>query len=134
VEWGDNARKYTKDIGGFAANGVVVMQFTVPAAPAIYATAGNTTLVEYGEPATFRHATLSKSSCDFRPMDSSGANGPMNVSYGNTVTIDFNVGSPPVTLVPGQTYYMNFRNWSPDIGATCFASTCNADFLTNWPK
>ena len=54
--------------------------------------------------------TLSNTACDFRPTDSSGVNGPFAVSYGNTVTIDFNVGSPPVALVPGQTYYMNWRN------------------------
>ena len=81
-------------------------------------------MAEYGDPATFRHMTLSKSACDFRPDATvPGATGPFAVSYGNTVTIDFNVGAPPISLVPGQTYYINFRNYSPDIGASCFGGT-----------
>jgi hypothetical protein len=137
IAWGDNSRKYTKDMGGFAYDGVIVMQFTVPASPPIYATAGNTTFVEYQDPPTFRHMTLSKSACDFRAMDSSGTNGPMAVAYGNLADLDFNVGSPPVTLVPGQTYFMNWRNYSPDLpngGLSCFGASCNGDFVTNWPR
>ena len=137
VAWGDGTRKYTKDMGGFAANGVVVMQFTVPSSPATYGTPGNATMVEYQDPPTFRQATLSKSSCDFRAMDSSGNNGPFAVSYGNLAAVDFNVGTQPVALVPGQTYYVNWRNYSPDLpngGGSCAGSYCNADFVTVWPK
>ena len=92
-------------------------------------------MAEYGDPATSRHMTLSKSKCDFRAPDSSGNNGPFAVSLGNYPQIDFNVGVQPAALVPGQTYYMNWRNWYPGLGISCFTGTCNAD-ITNipWPQ
>jgi len=135
VPWGDSNRYLTKSIGGFAADGVIVMEFTVPAGPASYAVPGVTNMAEYGEPATARQMTLSKSSCDFRGTDPSGNNGPYAVSNGNQVGISFNVGVQPAALVPGQTYYMNFRNWSVDLGGpSCGAGTCNAGIITiPWP-
>jgi hypothetical protein len=134
VSWGDSSRHLTASIGGFYANGVIVIEFTVPSSPSSYATAGNTNMAEYGEPATTRHMTLSKSKCDFRGTDSSGNNGPFASSYGNQVGINWNVGVQPAALIPGQTYYVNVRNWDVNIGASCSSTTCNAGFLTNWPK
>jgi len=134
VSWGDNSRMLTASMGGFKANGVIVVQFTVPSSPAGYTVAGNTSMAEYGEPATSRHMTLSKSACDFRTADSSGNNGPFAESYGTTVLIAWNVGSQPAALVPGQTYYFNFRNYYGGLGVSCFSTTCNASVQTNWPK
>jgi hypothetical protein len=97
-------------------------------------------MAEFGEPATYRHMTLSKSKCDFRSTDPSGNNGPFATSFGNQVGISFNVGNQPVALVPGQTYYFNWRNWGAYVnggtgGVSCTTgATCNAGFLTNWPK
>ena len=96
-------------------------------------------MAEYAEPATYRHMTLSKSSCDFRSPDSSGNNGPFAQSLGNQVGISFNVGTAPAALVPGQTYYMNFRNWGAYVnngagGVSCSGTTCNAGIITiPWP-
>ena len=43
--------------------------------------------------------------------------------------------STPVYLVAGETYYLNIRNYSPDLGGlSCFGVTCNAAIITNWPK
>jgi hypothetical protein len=137
ISWGDNSRMITSSMGGFQSNGVIVLSFTVPSSPAAYGTAGNTSIAEYGEPATFRQMTLSKSACDFRPLDPTGANGPMGLNYGNNALINWNVGAQPVPLVAGQTYYFNFRNYSPDLpppGISCFTNTCNAAIVTNWPK
>jgi hypothetical protein len=137
ISWGDNGRYLTASMGGFSANGVIVFQFVVPITPTSYGTAGNTSIAEYAEPPTFRQMTLSKSACDFRPVDISGANGPLMMNLGNTALIDFNVGVKPVGLEPGQTYYMNFRNYSPDLpgnGVSCFYGTCNAAIVTNWPR
>jgi hypothetical protein len=136
VGWGDNARMLTSSMGGFQSNGVIVLQFTVPSSPGGYGTAGNTSIAEYGEPPTFRQMTLSKSACDFRTPDPSGANGPFTSNLGNTALINWNVGNSPIGLTPGQTYYMNFRNYSPDLpnGLSCFTNTCNAAIVTNWPK
>jgi len=135
ANWGDSKRFLTVSMGGFASNGVIVMQFTVPSSPASYATAGVTNMAEYAEPATTRQMTLSKSSCDFRATDSSGNNGPFAVTNGNQVGLSFNVGAQPGGLVPGQTYYMNFRNWSTDLNAiSCSSNTCNAGIITiPWP-
>jgi hypothetical protein len=77
--------------------------------------------------------TLSKSACDFRSPDPTGANGPYDVSIGKQVTIYFNVGTQPAALTPGQTYYFNIRN-TDFYGTSDCASTCNAGISTNWPR
>ena len=59
-EWGDSSRKFTSSLGGFAANGVVVMQFTVPLAPASLRDGWQYQLGRVQDPATLRHMTLSQ--------------------------------------------------------------------------
>jgi len=137
--WGDNAPIYTQSNGGFAANGVFVVEFNVPSSPASYASSNFTDIAEYNGPPTFRHMTLSKSACDFRSPDPSGANGPYRQGYGNSASITWNVGAQPVSLVPGQRYYFNFRNYSPDLnsgsgGVSCATSSCNAVVQMNFPR
>jgi hypothetical protein len=133
VEWGDYSRITTGGIGGFASDGVLVMSFTVPTAPATYAVAGYTSLAEYAGPPAQRYMTLSKSACDFRYPDVTGANGPFDVSIGKQVTIYFNVGTQPAALVPGQTYYVNVKNTDVNGVSDCQA-TCNAGISVNWPR
>ena len=73
--------------------------------------------------------TISSSARDFRFPDFRGINGPLTWSQGNSMTIDFGVVLPASActtaatagLVAGQMYYINFRNWSPDLQAiSCF--------------
>jgi hypothetical protein len=135
INWGDNSRMLSTSMGGFQANGVIALSFVVPSSPASYNTAGNTSFAEYGEPATARQMTISKSACDFRTVDTTGANGPFTVAYGTSTFVGFNVGAAPLNLVPGQTYWINVRNYSPDLGGlSCSGSTCNGSLTTNWPK
>jgi len=138
IAWGDNSRMLTStwdDYQGFRAQAVLVLEFTVPTGPSAYAVAGNTSISEYQDPATTRQLTLSRSACDFRGTDPSGANGPFAASFGNTALVAWNVGAAPVYLVAGETYYLNIRNYSPDLGGlSCFGVTCNAAIITNWPK
>jgi hypothetical protein len=136
--WEDNAPIYTQSNGGFANDGVFVVAFTVPSFPASYGTPNQTDIAEYNGVPTYRHMTLSKSACDFRSPDPSGANGPYRQGYGNSASITWNVGAQPVGLVPGQTYYFNFRNYSPDLngglgGVSCATSSCNAVVQMNFP-
>jgi hypothetical protein len=73
------------------------------------------TVAEFIGPATSRDATISTIPCDFRATDPTGANGPLSRSTGTTTNNAFVIGSPmPGTpaLQPGQTYYLNVRNWS----------------------
>lgn len=138
IGWGDNSRMLTAgwdDNQGFRAQAVLVLSFTVPTYPVAYAIAGNSSISEYQDPATSRQLTLSRSACDFRGTDGAGANGPYATSFGNTALVAWNVGAGPASLVPGETYYLNIRNYSPDLGGlSCFRSTCNAAIVTNWPK
>ncbi|MEO8506490.1 MAG: hypothetical protein ABI593_02560 [Betaproteobacteria bacterium] len=138
IAWGDSSRMLTSgwdDNQGFRAAAVVVLAFTVPNAPNSYDVAGNSSVSEYQDPATSRHLTLSRSSCDFRGTDASGAFGPFATSFGNSALVAWNVGAAPVRLTPGETYYINIRNYSPDLGGnSCFRATCNAAIVTNWPK
>lgn len=136
--WEDNAPIYTQSNGGFSSNGAYVVQFTVPGSPGTYRDAGSTDIAEYNGPNTFRHMTLSKSACDFRPVDPTGAAGPLALGYGTSARINWNVGAAPAALVPGQTYYFNFRNWGPDLnggagGVSCATSACNAIIQLNFP-
>jgi hypothetical protein len=134
VAWGDIARITTASLGGFSSDGVLVMAMTVPPSPSSYGQAGYTSLAEYGGPPALRHMTLSKAACDFRPYDPTGVNGPFGISYGKQVTIDWNVGTPPLSLVPGQTYYFSVRNTDFDGKFDCTQNFCDASISTNWPR
>ena len=107
---------YYGDFPAFAWNGVWVIKFTVAgnAAPGF---TGRLTVSEWDGPPTGRDSTLSTVPCDFRPTDPAGANGPLSHSTGTTTTNNFVVGSamPGLPgLSPGQTYYLNVRNWDID--------------------
>jgi hypothetical protein len=131
VSWGDSSRHLTASIGGFYANGVIVIEFTVPSSPSSYATGGNTNMAEYGEPATTRHVTL-KSNAISAGTDSSGNNGPFASSYGNELD-QLERRRAARGADPGPDV-LNVRNWDVNIGASYSSTTCNAGFLTNWPK
>ena len=136
ITWGDRSgvRIYTSSMGGFGPTTAMVIQFTVPTSPGTYATPGNVSFAEYGDPATIRQQTISKSRCDFRPVDATGANGPLGKSEGSTTVLGFNAGTAPLNLTPGATYYLNIRNFSSDIGVTCTTGACNGSVTFNWPK
>jgi hypothetical protein len=132
VDWGDYKRYTTGSLGGFDKDTVLVYSVVVPATPPSYSALGYTSLAEFqGDPA-MRHMTLSKSACDFRPVDPTGANGPFEESFGKQVTIYWNVGAPPHTLEPGRTYHFSVRNRDYNGGTDC-SSVCNAGISTIWP-
>jgi len=126
IDWGDTKRYKTTEFGSFGADTVYVVSITVPSSPASYGTPGNMAWAEYNGPPTLRHLTLSKSACDFRDPDPTGNNGPFAAEAGTAPFIGWNVGAPPASLVPGQTYYFNIRNLN--CGGACEASTS-----VNWP-
>jgi len=136
MAWGDSRTRYkTTDYGGFNDGTVVVASFTVPSSPASYATAGYSAWAEWGSPPTYRHLTLSKSPCDFRDPDGTGVNGPLAATAGTVPLINFNVGGPAgsgndstMSLVPGQTYYLNIRNLN------CGGGSCDASTTMAWPQ
>jgi len=117
---------YPQDYGGsFRANMVLVVALNVPGTGSYGAPAFTSSVAEYQGPPTYRQVTLSRSPCDFRAYDPSGQSGPISIGYGNTASVSSSVGNG-LPMIPGQTYYINVRNYSPAIGATCHQSTCNA--------
>ena len=131
--WGMSA-VYPRDYGGaFRANMVLVVSFTVPSTGSYGSPGFSASLAEYTDPPTYRQVTLSRSPCDFRAYDPSGQAGPFSIGYGNTATVNSAAGNG-LPMVPGQTYYVNARNWSPSIGATCHRGTCNAIMGFQWPR
>lgn|GEM_PF-3325636 len=126
-------------LGGFESAGIFVGRITVPGN--FTSTSGNVgtmNTAEYQGPPTTRMVTVSTLPCDFRPVDPTGANGPMRVSYGNTASISFTVTGTAiqaVQLVAGNVYYLNVRNYSFDLMAnSCNTATCDAIIAVNPPK
>jgi len=134
--WNDIVPILTHKNGGFAADGVFVVEFTVPSGAGNFGTAGYTQIAEFPVGPTTRQMSLSKSACDFRPSDRTGANGPYAYSNGNTASIQWNIGAQPAALVAGETYFFNFRNWSIDLDRISCESTsfCNAIIQMNFPS
>ena len=67
-------------------------------------------------------------------MDPTGVSGPFTMAQNSlSPQVFWNVGGPPLNLVPGQTYYANIRNHSDLIGGTCQVASCNAIIQFNWP-
>jgi len=152
VPWG--GVNDTRSAGtNFLPNGILVARFTVPAGWANNpGNVGKVQAAEYGDPPTYRQASLSTQACDFRGV----ANGqydqyfrditgiqpyPLQWAFGNTAVAEFTVSGNALfrpQLQPGVTYYYNVRNWSPygngGTGSTsCSRSSCNAIISINTP-
>lgn len=152
VPWGGVAD--TRSAGSnFLPNGVLVAKFTIPAGWANNpGSVGKVQAAEYGDPPTYRQASLSTAACDFRGV----ANGqydqyfrditgqqpfPLQWAFGNTAVAEFTVTGNALfrpQLQPGGTYYYNVRNWNPygngGSGTTsCGGSSCNAIISINTP-
>jgi hypothetical protein len=118
------------DPPGFAADGAWVVKFTVPP-DASSTRLGRFDVAEYNGPATSRHMTLSRVPCDFRAVDPTGSNGPLAADFDSSVHINFQLGSSSTIgvagLVPGETYYVNVRNWQPETSSvSCTQARCDA--------
>lgn len=131
LAWGSTERFRTAAYGGFAQETMYALRVTVPTTASAYRTSGYTSMAEYNGPPALRHMTISKSACDFRDPDyvGNGANGPLDATAGTAVLLYWNVasGSGAQGLVPGETYYFNFKN------ITCGQGSCEASSTTNWP-
>ena len=120
---------------GFAWNGAWTVRFVVP--PTTDPTRlGTISALEFAGEPTIREATISRTACDFRPTDPSGANGPVARATGSTainrITVDpSRVGYP--VLQPGGVYYYNLRNWRVSDGTiSCPQSPGRCDALVEF--
>jgi hypothetical protein len=125
----------TRAAGGLRPDTIFVGRLTIPAAAS-----GQVRFYEYIDDTFDRVMTLSTSKCDFRgfvagarsPTDPTGTNYPMQWSNGMQTKITFGPGEA-VQLVPGQTYYINLRNWNWVTGTASCANTksgtCNGQFF-----
>jgi hypothetical protein len=124
--------------GHFAATEVLVIAVTVPSSPSSYGTPFfSSQISQYVDNPVFRYATLSRSPCDFRPLDRTGQNGPISIgAHGQTVTVQGNVGGNG-PMLPGQTWYISIRNID-DIDTarnTCSPlAHCDVIIGWNWPR
>ena len=114
---------------GFAWNGAWAVRFVVPAT--IGSRLGRMSAAEYTGQPTVREATISRTPCDFRPTDPTGANGPFGrasgISTTNLFTADPGVVGYPL-LQPGGTYYYNVRNWrASDSTISCPQASARCD-------
>jgi hypothetical protein len=129
VPWGVGASYLSNASGALGDNTVWVLQITPPAGTPS-GTLGSFVAAEAGGLATPRQMTISTQACDFRTRDYTGNNGPLSVSNGNTVSIQFQVHAPSLFgsfagLTAGTTYYISVRNWSTDSGSySCGKSSC----------
>lgn len=116
----------------FAWNGAWTVRFVVPATMS-GASVGRMSSVEFAGPSTVREVTISRTPCDFRGTDPSGANGPVARQSGNSNTIQFSVDASRAgyaLLAPGGVYYYNVRNFQPSDGTiTCSPSPGRCDAL-----
>ncbi len=132
VTWGQQSLRHSSQNGNFGDDTVWVLRLVVPPGTPNSSVIGYFNLVEDNGPGTFRQMTISQVACDFRPKDYTGANGPLSVSNGVSVSLYYGVATPfifgPAGLTAGQTYYINVRNWQldPTPQTSCGQTTCNA--------
>ena len=139
--WNANAiasRDFPDD-PGFAWNGVWVVKLSVPG-DATATIPGNISVFEFDGPATSREMTISRTPCDFRPVDPTGNNGPLSDAIGLGPSKGIVVGASSGTkvgLAPGSDYFINVRNWDPQGGYfTCDPAVgrCNAEVAVTLPR
>jgi hypothetical protein len=102
----------------FGANEILVVAVNVPSVSGSNANFG-ATVSEYQSAPSSREITLSRSACDFRPVDRSGQNGPISLQFGNTASA---YGS---ATMPSGTWYFNVRSANRDGSGSCATSVCN---------
>ena len=115
----------------FAWNGAWTVHFVVPATMSA-ASVGSMSSVEFSGPTVVREVTISRTPCDFRATDPSGANGPVARQSGNSNTIQFTAAPRPgyPLLNAGATYYYSVRNFQPATGTiSCPSSPGRCDAL-----
>jgi hypothetical protein len=116
----------------FAWNGVWTVRFVVPATMSA-ASVGSVSSVEFSGPTIVREVTISRTPCDFRATDPSGANGPVARQSGSSNTIQFTAGAARPgypALIPGASYYYSVRNFQPLTSTiTCPSSPGRCDAL-----
>ncbi len=138
--WGQANSWFSSQSGNFGDNTVWVFKLFVPVGTPNSVLNGTFTLAEYQGSETLRQMTISTQACDFRTKDYTGANGPLSVSNGTRVTIDYGVGTPfifgPAELTAGQTYYVSVRNWQldPTPQSSCGLASCNVKMHTEPPQ
>jgi hypothetical protein len=114
----------------FVWNGAWAVRFVVPATIGL-TRIGRMSSAEFAGNPTVREATISRTPCDFRATDPSGANGPVARMSGISTAIQFTPdpsrpGFP--VLAPGGVYYYNLRNFQPlDNTISCPASPGRCD-------
>jgi hypothetical protein len=132
ITWGLPA---SPSSGAFGDRMVWLFTMTVPANAPHLGSVGYFNVVENGGSPTIRQMSISTTPCDFRAPDYTGANGPVGMSQGVTVSIPYTTLFPSfsdlftgnASLVPGTTYYISVRNFSTDFNSyTCPNSNCFA--------
>ena len=92
-----------------------MVSFTVPSSPAALRTRGQHEHRRVRRAADAAAHDAVEERLRLPHPDPTGANGPFDVSNGKQATIYWNVGTQPAALMPGQTYYFNFRNSIADM-------------------
>jgi hypothetical protein len=132
VGWGQAGSWQSTGSGNFGSGDSTIWVFRMVAGAQNSSIIGRFTISEFQGPSTFRQMTLSTEACDFRGKQYTGIGGPLAVSNGTTASVSYAVATPfifgPAGLTPGQTYYINVRNWQldPYPQNSCNGSTCNA--------
>jgi hypothetical protein len=132
VTWGQQGSWQSTASGSFGDNTVWQFKLVVPPGTPNSSVNGRFTAFEYFGPSTFRQLTISTQPCDFRQKDYTGVNGPLAVSNGTSVEVDYGVATPFIFgnagLTAGQTYYISVRNWQldPTPRSSCGQTSCNA--------
>lgn len=125
--WGNTAIN-TFDYGYFGPN-ILSLRIVVPTTATINKTR-TTSWVEYGTAPFVREAVLSTRACDFSTTYAlrKGSGQPAK-SAPDTIGFSFSytlgpAGTFSVHLEPGQTYYLNVRNYFSDGSLSCPLTSC----------
>ncbi len=117
IPWGASQGGVTNSSGTFGNSVAWVFQMTVPAGTSNTSVSGSFQVAENGGQGDPRNVTISKTPCDFRAQDTSGASGPLQICRnGSTCKLYFQVGAPTffgnfAGLSAGTTYYISVRNY-----------------------
>jgi hypothetical protein len=144
LTWDGTTLVETREGGRLRPGTVVAARLRFPANASSLQRLGQVRLYEHVDAPADRQLTVSTSGCDFRGFfagsasrtDPTSATAPMAWSNDQTPALifDINVGTAPIRLLTGQTYYFNLRNVNWFSGMTsCEMGTCNGRFQFTTP-
>ncbi len=128
--WGDRTPIKTVPDGiPFASDTWLCWAIAIPASDPLVMSVH---IAEFQGPEDIRQINISRYPFDYRERDPNGVNGPIHKGEGKSAYTFASIGNGPGQMRGGQTYYVNARNFSTELGPSPPGQPAGAIIQFKW--